>query len=108
MIRRQPAAKKCVWWQLEWSPFTVGRRGHWVISQFSSVAQSCLTLCDPMDYIQSDKQSFFVFIVKSQLLMYFFTFYFTFNWRIIISNIMMVSAIHQHESATVIHMSPPS
>ena len=33
--------------------------------------------------------------------------HFHFNWRIITLNIVLVSVIHQHESAIGIHMSPP-
>ena len=31
-----------------------------------------------------------------------------FNWRIILYRIVLVSSIHQHESAIGVHMSPPS
>ena len=34
--------------------------------------------------------------------------HFLFNWRIVTLNIVLVSAIHQHESAIGIHTSPPS
>ena len=35
-------------------------------------------------------------------------FFLIFNWRVMTYNIVMVSAIHQHESAMGMHMSPPS
>ena len=39
----------CFWWCLNWTGTSDKRRNFVILSQFSSLAQFCLTLCDPMN-----------------------------------------------------------